>query len=225
MIFNIMTLFPDVIYGYAGTSIIYNAIKNKLIKVNVYNIRDYSKNKHKKVDDYPYGGGTGMLMTPQPIYDCYSDIKKKNPDTSLIYFSPKGRVHDNEISKQFAKLSNLTFLCGHYEGIDQRIIDTIVDYEISIGDYVLTGGELPALVMLDSIARKIDGVLSSKENVESESFENSLLEYPQYTRPQDFLGQKVPDVLLSGNHEEIYKWRQNEAKKLTKALRPDLISN
>lgn len=223
MIFNVMTLFPEVIYSYVSSSIIFNAIKNGIIKVNVYNIRDYSKNKHKKVDDYPFGGGKGMLMTPQPIYDCYMDIKRKNPTTKLIYFSPKGKVLDNNMCIKYSKMDNITFLCGHYEGIDQRIIDLIVDYEVSIGDYVLTGGELPALVMLDSISRKVDGVLSSKESVETESFENNLLEYPQYTRPQEFNGVKVPDVLVGGNHQEIDKWRKQQSIILTKKLRPDII--
>ena len=208
MTFNIMTLFPEIISAYVKESIIKNAIENKIIEVNIYNIRDYSKNKHKKVDDYPYGGGGGMLMTPQPIYDCYMDIKKNNSNTKLLYFSPKGKTLNNDMSYEYAKLDNISLLCGHYEGIDQRIVDMIVDEEISIGDYVLTGGELASLVFLDSVSRKIEGVLSSNENVSDESFENSLLEYPQYTRPYDFMGVKVPDILISGNHKKINDWRK-----------------
>ena len=223
MTFNIMTLFPGIISAYINESIIKNAIENKIIQVNIYNIRDYSKNRHKKVDDYPYGGGSGMLMTPQPIYDCYMDIKKNNLNTKLLFFSPKGKTLNNSMSYEYAKFDNITLLCGHYEGIDQRIVDMIVDEEISIGDYVLTGGELASLVFLDSVSRKIDGVLSSSENVSDESFENSLLEYPQYTRPYDFMGVKVPDILISGNHQKIYDWRKNKSLEETKKKRPDLI--
>ncbi len=223
MTFNIMTLFPAIISAYINESIIKNAIENKIIEVNIYNIRDYSRNKHKKVDDYPYGGGGGMLMTPQPIYDCYMEIKKNNENTKLFLFSPKGKTLNNNMSYEYAKLDNITLLCGHYEGIDQRIVDMIVDEEISIGDYVLTGGELASLVFLDSVSRKISGVLSSSENVQDESFENNLLEYPQYTRPYDFMGVKVPDVLISGNHKKIDEWRKNKSLEETKKKRPDLI--
>jgi len=218
-----MTLFPAIISAYINESIIKNAIENKIIEVNIYNIRDYSRNKHKKVDDYPYGGGGGMLMTPQPIYDCYMEIKKNNENTKLFLFSPKGKTLNNNMSYEYAKLDNITLLCGHYEGIDQRIVDMIVDEEISIGDYVLTGGELASLVFLDSVSRKITGVLSSSENVQDESFENNLLEYPQYTRPYDFMGVKVPDVLISGNHKKIDEWRKNKSLEETKKKRPDLI--
>ena len=223
MIFNIMTLFPGIISAYINESIIKNAIENKIIEVNIYNIRDYSRNKHKKVDNYPYGGGGGMLMTPQPIYDCYMEIKKNNENTKLFLFSPKGKTLNNNMSYEYAKLDNITLLCGHYEGIDQRIVDMIVDEEISIGDYVLTGGELASLVFLDSVSRKITGVLSSNENIQDESFENNLLEYPQYTRPYDFMGVKVPDVLISGNHKKIDEWRKNKSLEETKKKRPDLI--
>lgn len=223
MTFNIMTLFPAIISAYINESIIKNAIENKIIEVNIYNIRNYSRNKHKKVDDYPYGGGGGMLMTPQPIYDCYMEIKKINENTKLFLFSPKGKTLNNNMSYEYAKLDNITLLCGHYEGIDQRIVDMIVDEEISIGDYVLTGGELASLVFLDSVSRKISGVLSSSENVQDESFENNLLEYPQYTRPYDFMGVKVPDVLISGNHKKIDEWRKNKSLEETKKKRPDLI--
>lgn len=224
MKFNIMTLFPSVIESYINSSIIKNAIEKGLISVQIYNIRDYSKNKHKKVDDYPYGGGSGMLMTAQPIYDCFMEIKKNNCDTKLIYFSPKGGRLDNNIAYDFSEnFENITLLCGHYEGIDERIIELIVDKEISIGDYVLTGGELPALVFLDTVSRKIDGVLSSSEHVKEESFENNVLEYPQYTRPAEFMGLKVPEVLLSGNHQKIYNWRKEKSQEITKIRRPDIL--
>lgn len=225
MIFNVMTLFPQMIHSYINESIIKNAIEKDIIKVNIYNIRDYSENKHKKVDDYPYGGGGGMIMTPQPIYDCYMNIKEKYPDTKLIYFSPKGKTLNNDMAYRLSKYDSLTLLCGHYEGIDQRIIDMIVDEEISIGDYVLTGGELPALVLIDSVSRKIGGVLSSQDNVEDESFENNLLEYPQYTRPPIFKDLEVPKVLLSGNHKNIEDWRLEQSIKITKLRRPDLLEN
>lgn len=224
MIFNVMTLFPNIIEEYISTSIIKNAIDNGIIKVNVFNIRDFSDDKHKKVDDYPYGGGSGMLMTPQPIFSCYEYIKKNiTPDTKLVYFSPKGKLWNNHLAKEYSKATSYTFLCGRYEGIDQRIIELIVDEEISIGDYVLTGGELASLVVIDSISRKIEGVLSSSESVSKESLENNLLEYPQYTRPRVFMGLEVPDILLSGNHGEIEKWREDKSRELTIKKRPDLL--
>ena len=190
----------------------------------MYNIRDFSTNKHKKVDDYPFGGGAGMLMTPQPIYDTYKHIVKthniENP--RVVYLTPKGKVYKQEIASDLSQVNDIILLCGHYEGIDQRIIDLIVTDEVSIGDYVLTGGELPALIMVDSIARLIPGVLSQNESFEEESFKDDLLEYPHYTRPREFMGMKVPDVLLSGNHQRIEKWRLEESKKITKLRRPDL---
>ena len=188
------------------------------------NIRDFSKDKHKKVDDYPFGGGAGMLMTPQPIYDTYKHIVEthniENP--RVVYLTPKGKVYKQDIACDLSSNEDIILLCGHYEGIDQRIIDLIVTDEISIGDYVLTGGELPALIMIDSIARLIPGVLSQNESFEEESFKDDLLEYPHYTRPREFMGMKVPDVLLSGNHQRIEKWRLEESKKITKLRRPDL---
>lgn len=223
MIFNVMTLFPEMVNVYINTSIIKNACDNSFIKVNVFNIRDFSEDRHKRVDDYTYGGGAGMLMTCQPIVSCYEYIKSFDNQTKLIYFSPKGKIWNNEKAKYYSKMESITLLCGHYEGIDQRIIDLIVDEEVSIGDYVLTGGELASLVLIDSISRKIDGVLSSKENVIEESFEKNLLEYPQYTRPRKFRNMNVPEVLLSGDHEKIRKWRYEKALELTKKRRPDLL--
>lgn len=220
-----MTLFPDIFKAYIGESMMKKAVENSILEVELYNIRDFSENKHKKVDDYPFGGGAGMVMTPQPIFSTYEYIVEKyeleNP--RVIYLSPKGRVFNQKIAKSLSLQNDIIFLCGHYEGVDQRIIDLIVTDEISIGDYVLTGGELPALVMIDSIARLVPGVLNRSESHEDESFENDLLEYPQYTRPRSFNGLEVPEVLLSGNHKKIDEWRSEESQKITLERRPDLI--
>lgn len=220
-----MTLFPDIFKAYIGESMMKKAVENSILEVELYNIRDFSENKHKKVDDYPFGGGAGMVMTPQPIFSTYEYIVEKyeleNP--RVIYLSPKGRVFNQKIAKSLSLENDIIFLCGHYEGVDQRIIDLIVTDEISIGDYVLTGGELPALVMIDSIARLVPGVLNRSESHEDESFENDLLEYPQYTRPRSFNGLEVPEVLLSGNHKKIDEWRSEESQKITLERRPDLI--
>lgn len=219
-----MTLFPEIFHSYLNESIMKRAIEKEIIEVHVYNIRDFSTNKHKKVDDYPFGGGAGMLMTPQPIYDTYKHIVEthniENP--RVVYLTPKGQVYKQEIAQDLSLGEDIILLCGHYEGIDQRIIDLIVTDEVSIGDYVLTGGELPALIMVDSIARLIPGVLSQNESFEEESFKDDLLEYPHYTRPREFMGMSVPDVLLSGNHKKIEQWRLEESKKITKLRRPDL---
>ena len=219
-----MTLFPEIFNSYFGESIMKRAIEKGIIEVFVYNIRDFSANKHKKVDDYPFGGGAGMLMTPQPIYDTYKNIvgthNIENP--RVIYLTPKGKTLKQGIVKGFSKEEDIILLCGHYEGIDQRIIDLIVTDEISIGDYVLTGGELPALILVDAIARLIPGVLNQNESFEDESFENDLLEYPHYTRPREFMGLNVPDVLLSGNHQKIEAWRKEQAIEITKKRRKDL---
>ena len=219
-----MTLFPDIFNSYMNESIMKRAVDTGSIEVYIYNIRDFSNNKHKKVDDYPFGGGAGMLMTPQPIYDTYMHIVNthdiKNP--RVIYLTPKGKVHSQEIAQDMSISDDIILLCGHYEGIDQRIIDLIVTDEISIGDYVLTGGELPALILIDSISRLIPGVLSQNESFEEESFKDNLLEYPHYTRPREFMGMKVPDILLSGNHKKIEQWRYDESVKVTKERRPDL---
>ncbi len=200
------------------------AVEKEIIEVHVYNIRDYSTNKHKKVDDYPFGGGAGMVMTPQPIYDTYKHIVDKFDikDPKVIYLTPKGRVFKQTIAEELSIGEDVILLCGHYEGVDQRIIDLIITDEISIGDFVLTGGELPALIMIDAISRLIPGVLNQNESFEEESFKDNLLEYPHYTRPRDFEGLKVPDVLLSGNHKNIDEWRKNESIKITKERRKDL---
>lgn len=222
---HVMTLFPEMFYGPLGSSIIKRAQEDQKLSIAYYQIRDYSTNKHQKVDDYPYGGGSGMVMTPQPIVDAYRDIinhaGNKKPRT--IYLSPKGKMFTQDMAMELSREEELVFLCGHYEGVDQRVIDEIVTDEISIGDYVLTGGELPAMVMIDAISRMIPGVLSKPEAYEEESIHSGLLEYPQYTRPPSFEGKEVPKVLLSGDHEKIRKWRRKEALLLTKERRPDLF--
>ena len=211
MKFDILTLFPEM-FNSLRESIIGRAEKNKAISINLVNIRDFSTDKHKHVDDMPYGGGAGMVIKPDVVYDAFNSIESE--DARVIYLSPKGKTLTQEIVEELSQESHLILLCGHYEGIDQRVLDEIVDEEISIGDYVLTGGEIPAMVLVDSVSRYVDGVLT-KESVSEESFSNGLLEYPQYTRPEVFLGKKVPEVLLSGHHSNIKKWRRNESLKLT----------
>lgn len=220
MKFDILTLFPEM-FEAVKQSVIGKAIEKQLIQINLINIRDFSKDKHKKVDDTPYGGGAGMVMMPDVVYDAYSSIQNKE-NAKVIYLSPKGKVLNQEKVLELSKQEHLILLCGHYEGIDQRIIDEIVDEEISIGDYVLTGGEIPAMVLVDSVSRYIRGVLK-QESTQEESFTNNLLEYPQYTRPEEFHGQKVPEVLLSGHHENIRKWREQQSLEITKQKRPDLL--
>lgn len=225
MIFNIITLFPEMFESPMNTSILRRAQEKGLIKLNFYNIRDFSKNKHGQVDDYPYGGGSGMVLMPQPLFDCFNYIKELYEDNlpKVIYFTPQGTVLNQRIAEEMAHEENLILLCGHYEGIDQRVIDTFVDFELSIGDYILTGGELAAMVFIDCVSRQIKGVLGNPEATAEESFSNSLLEYPQYTRPAIYEGLKVPDILLSGNHKEIAKWRRKESLKNTLIKRPDLL--
>ena len=206
-----------------NTSIIGRAIEAGLLEINAVNIRDYSTNKHMKVDDYPYGGGAGLVMQPEPVYRAYEDLTKdmkKKP--RVVYLTPQGTTFHQEMAKEFAKEEELVFLCGHYEGIDERVLEEIVTDYVSIGDYVLTGGELPAMVMIDSISRLVPGVLHNDDSAGDESFENGLLEYPQYTRPPVFLDKEVPEVLLSGHHENIRKWRHEQSVKRTKERRPDL---
>ena len=221
MRFDIMTLFPELVAGVLSESIIGRAQKAGAIEVHAHNIRDYSKDKHRRVDDTPYGGGMGMLMSPVPIYDCYTAITAPEQNSCtrrrVIYMSPKGEVLSQKKAREFAEnYDNLVILCGHYEGVDQRLLDEIVDEEISIGNYVLTGGEIPACVLVDCGSRMIPGVLSSAECYEKESFsDGETLEYPQYTRPVEWRGRKVPDILLSGHHGNIDKWREEEAKRLT----------
>ncbi len=228
MRFDIMTLFPDLVMGILSESIIGRAQKAGHLSVFAHNIRDWSEDKNRRVDDTPYGGGMGMLMAAPPVYNCYKAVADMAPElkTRVIYMSPKGRVltqaHAKELKDNYERL---VILCGHYEGIDQRVLDEIVDEDISIGDYVLTGGELPACVLVDCVSRMIDGVLAAPDCYENESIASGLLEYPQYTRPYEFHGKKVPDVLLSGHHAKIAEWRYNESLRLTLEKRPDLLEN
>ena len=219
---NILTLFPEMFLP-LNTSIIGRAQENGLLDINYINYRDYSKDRLKHVDDTPYGGGAGMVIKPEPIYDAYQDIiaNSNYSSTKVIYMSPKGKILTQDMAKDLSKNEHLVILCGHYEGVDERIIEKIVDEEISIGDYVLTGGELPAMCLVDAVARNIDGVLSD-DSTKDESFSNGLLEYPQYTRPEEFLGAKVPEILLSGNHAKIDEWRLEKSIEITKNRRPDL---
>ncbi len=225
MRFDIMTLFPDLVNFVLGESIIGRAQKSGAIAVECHNIRDHSADKHRRVDDTPYGGGKGMLMAAPPIYNCYEAILEKNAceNRHVVYMSPRGKVLNHQKALELSAYDQLIILCGHYEGVDQRIVDEIVDEEISIGDYVLTGGEIPACILVDCVARLVDGVLADKECFEKESISGGLLEYPQYTRPYEFHGKTVPDVLISGHHENIDKWRETEALTMTKKLRPDLL--
>lgn len=218
---DVLTLFPEFFSNLNTWSIIGRAIKNDILSIDYINIRDFSKNKHKNVDDYPFGGGPGMVMTPEPIYDCISSVKREK--SRIIYLSPQGKVLNQEILNRLSKEEHLVFLCGHYEGIDNRIIDNYIHEEISLGDYVLTGGEIPAMVMIDGIVRLLKGTLASEESYQDESHYEGLLEHPQYTRPREFRGIKVPDVLLSGHHKNIKHWKEYEALKATFIKRPDLI--
>jgi tRNA (guanine37-N1)-methyltransferase len=224
MKFDVLTLFPDSFNAIMGESIIGRAREQGIIEINTINIRDFSKNKHKKVDDYPYGGGSGMVMAAPPIYDAFmSVVEKVGYKPRLIYMSPQGRVFNQKIAMELKEYGHVVLLCGHYEGIDERVIEEIVDDEISIGDYVLTGGELPAMVVIDSVSRLVPGVLSSDEAFMEESHYNGLLEYPQYTRPYEFNNKKVPDILLSGHHANIQKWRMEQSIIRTSKKRPDLL--
>ena len=222
-----MTLFPEMVERTLGESIIGRAQNAGIIEVKCHNIRDYSTDKHRKTDDTPYGGGMGMVMTCQPIYDCFCHIKSDIPDgnkTRVIYMSPKGRIFNHSIARELSEYDNLIFLCGHYEGVDQRVLDEIVDEDISIGDYVLTGGELPACIIIDAVSRLKEGVLADAECYENESHASGILEYPQYTKPRVFLGREVPEILLSGDHAKIDRWRLEQAVEITKERRPDLLA-
>ena len=224
MNFHILTLFPEMIEQGMHTSIIGRAIAGGYLSINAVNIRDYAFNKHQKVDDYPYGGGAGMLMQAEPVYLSYEAIKEKiGYRPRVVYLTPQGKVFHQEMAKELAQERDLVFLCGHYEGIDERVLDEIVTDYVSIGEYVLTGGELPAMVMMDSISRMVPGVLSNQESGETESFAGNLLEYPQYSRPEEWHGQKVPPVLLSGHHANIEAWRREQSVMRTAKRRPDLL--
>ncbi len=225
MDFHILTIFPDMIRDGLNTSILGRAQANGLISIDAVNIRDYTLDKHGKVDDYPYGGGAGMVMQAQPVYDAFTAVKSKcradNP--RVIYVTPQGSTFDQAKAEELAKEEELVFLCGHYEGIDERVLEEIVTDNISIGDYVLTGGELPCMVMIDAISRLIPGVLNNDVSAEFESFNDNLLEYPQYSRPEEWRGKKVPEILLSGHHANVEKWRREQSIIRTYERRPDLL--
>ena len=224
MNFHILTLFPEMVMNGLSTSIIGRAINNGLLTIEAINIRDFAENKHNRVDDYTYGGGAGMLMQAGPVYGAYQSIAEKTEKKPrVIYLSPQGRTFSQEMAEEFAKEEELVFLCGHYEGIDERVLEEIVTDYVSIGDYVLTGGELPAMVMIDAISRLIPGVLHNNVSAEFESFQDNLLEYPQYTRPEEWHGKKVPEVLMSGHHVNIEKWRREQSVIRTAQRRPDLL--
>ncbi|MCL2254233.1 MAG: tRNA (guanosine(37)-N1)-methyltransferase TrmD [Lachnospiraceae bacterium] len=227
MNFHILTLFPEMINQIMNTSIIGRAIAKGHIGVDAVNIRDYTESKHKKVDDYPYGGGAGMLLQAQPIHDAYLAVRSRitgegRRAPKVIYVTPQGKIFNQETAKALAKEEDLVLLCGHYEGVDERVLDEIVTEHISIGDYVLTGGELPAMVIVEAVSRMVPGVLKNAESGETESLSNFLLEYPQYSRPEIWQGIRVPEILLSGDHAKVDKWRHDQAILRTKQRRPDL---
>lgn len=222
--FDVLTIFPDMFEAVLGESITGRARDNGLLEMNFINIRDFSANKHKKTDDYPYSGGGGMLMLPQPIYDAYKSIADKcDKKPHVVFMSPQGAVFDQKKAIELSKKEHIVFLCGHYEGVDQRVLDMIVDEEISIGDFVLTGGEIPAMAVIDSVSRMLPGVLAEESSYTDESHYSGLLEYPQYTHPQEFMGIKVPEVLISGHHKNILKWKREQALLTTKKKRPDML--
>lgn len=224
--FYVMTLFPDMIMNVLGESITGRAIKKGNISIEAVDIRDFTEDKHRHVDDYPYGGGAGMVMQPEPVYRAYQSIMDRiNGKVRVIYMTPQGKVFNQSMAEELAEEENLIFLCGHYEGIDERVLNKIVTDNVSIGDYVLTGGELPAMVMIDAISRKVPGVLGNDESSEIETFYDNLLEYPQYTRPEEFMGERVPDVLLSGHHANIEKWRREKSLERTFENRPELLKD
>lgn len=230
MHYHILTLFPEMVLSGLKTSILGRAEDNGYITIEATNIRDFSEDKHRHVDDYPYGGGAGMVMQPEPIYKAYKSIEEKieaagRKKPRVLYMTPQGQVFNQNLAEELAKEEDLVFLCGHYEGVDERILEEIVTDTMSIGDYVLTGGELPAMVMIDAISRMVPGVLSNQVSGEFESFHDNLLEYPQYTRPVEYHGKRVPDVLLSGHHANIEKWRREKSIERTLKWRPDLLAD
>lgn len=224
MNFYIMTLFPDMIMQGLSTSITGRAMQKNLIQIEAVNIRDFTTEKHGQVDDYPYGGGAGMVMQAEPIYRTWEAITSRiGKKPRVVYMTPQGSVFHQGMAEEFAKEEDLIILCGHYEGVDERVLEMIVTDQVSIGDYVLTGGELPAMVMVDCISRLVPGVLNNNVSAEFESFHENLLEYPQYTRPEEFMGRRVPDILLSGHHANIEQWRKEQSIKRTRERRPDLL--
>lgn len=226
MNFYVLTLFPEMISGGLNHSIIKRAIKKEIISLETVDIRKFSKNKHNQTDDYPYGGGAGMVMQPQPIFDAYMSIKgKAEKNCRVVYMTPQGKTFNQGMAKEFSKEKDIIILCGHYEGIDERVIEEIVTDEVSAGDFILTGGEIAAMIIIDSVSRLIPGVLNKEESFINETFSDNLLEYPQYTRPIEFMGRTVPEVLLSGHHGNVDKWRRKQALKRTLLKRPELLEN
>ena len=228
MIVDVVTIFPQLIKNFADYGVIKEAFSKEIIRLNIHNLRDFSKDRHRKVDDKPYGGGFGMVMMVQPFFDAVRFIKKENKGLKsekqkTILFTPRGKVLNQKMIKELSDMENIIMLCGRYEGVDERVSELVVDLEISAGDYVLTGGEIPAMILIDGIARLLPGVINSIESLDVESFEKNLLEYPQYTRPSVFRNRRVPEILLSGNHAEIEKWRKEKSEKITRERRPDLF--
>ena len=223
MKFDIITLFPEMFSAIKEEGVISRALKNSIISIREWQLRDFSRNRYKNVDDKPYGGGAGMVMQVQPIRDCLAKIKELEPETKVIYLSPQGEPLNQKLVEKFAEFDSLTLLCGRYEGIDERIRLHFADEEISIGDYILTGGEIPAMVLVEAVSRLIPGILGDSESIVEESFSDGMLEYPQYTRPRDYKGFKVPDVLVSGDPKKIRAWQKTEALKKTESVRPDLF--
>lgn len=224
MKFDVLTLFPQMINSVMNESIIGRAVQSELVEINAVDIRDFSKDKHRKVDDYPYGGGNGLIMAVQPIYDAYRSLTENlDYKPKVIYMSPQGRTFTQDTARRLSNEKHIILLCGHYEGVDERVLEEIVDEELSIGDYVVTGGELPAMVVIDCISRLIPGVLATEESYSDESHYNGLLEYPQYTRPAEILGRCVPEILLSGHHANITRWRRKQSLKRTYRKRPDML--
>ncbi|MCI8821639.1 MAG: tRNA (guanosine(37)-N1)-methyltransferase TrmD [Lachnospiraceae bacterium] len=226
MNFHVLTLFPDMVRDGFQTSITGRAAEKGLLSLETINIRDFSVNKHNRVDDYPYGGGAGMVMQAEPVYLAYESVAKRTGGTPrVLYMSPQGRVFDQRMAEELAREDELVFLCGHYEGIDERVLQEIVTDEVSIGDYVLTGGELPALVIMDAVSRLLEGVLHNEESAQFDSFHDNLLEYPQYSRPEEWRGRTVPPVLLSGHHANVERWRREQSLIRTRERRPDLLEH
>ena len=224
MKFDIITLFPEMFSAIKEEGVISRALKNSIISIREWQLRDFSSNKYKNVDDKPYGGGAGMVMQVKPIRDCLAKIKELEPDTKVIYLSPQGEPLNQKLVEELTKFDSLTLLCGRYEGVDERVIENDVDFEVSIGDYVISGGELASMVLIDAVSRRLDNVLGNKDSL-NDSFADNLLDYPHYTRPESIDGDSVPEVLLSGNQAKIDAWRQEQAMKKTKLKRPDILSS
>ena len=224
MKFDIITLFPEMFSAIKEEGVISRALKNSIISIREWQLRDFSSNKYKNVDDKPYGGGAGMVMQVKPIRDCLAKIKELEPDTKVIYLSPQGQPLNQKLVEELTKFDSLTLLCGRYEGVDERVIENDVDFEVSIGDYIISGGELASMVLIDAVSRRLDNVLGNKDSL-NDSFADNLLDYPHYTRPESIDGESVPEVLLSGNQAKIDAWRQEQAFKKTKQKRPDILSS